>query len=73
MRNLEEEQGWKKTFDKMVEVLTQEDKMKKAKGGRKNKVKYSKSIAINPWIYEGVSGPTHEEFYWHNSIDVLMT
>ncbi len=28
----------KQTFDKMVEVLTQEDKLKKAKGGRKNKL-----------------------------------
>jgi hypothetical protein len=38
----------KQTFDKMVEVLTQEDKLKKSKRWQKKQAKYSKSIVINP-------------------------
>ena len=30
--------GQKQTFEKMVEFLIQEDKLKKVKGGRKNKL-----------------------------------
>ena len=36
----------KQTFDKMVEVLTQEDKLKKAKGGRKNKLSIANQLLL---------------------------
>ena len=36
----------KQTFEKMVEVLTQEDKLKKAKGGRKNKLSIANQLLL---------------------------